>query len=384
MSRNWYSILIFSIILAPITLENSDGIGISSNYLFFALVPILLKLKFIKNDDGLINFIYLIISYLIGVAFNLIYYGFGEQEIIRQTVSVIASTLPLIFLFFNFKNHKGNFENAVIICSTLYSSIVLAYFIVFWFFESGHAFMVKEYLGVHITDWPQRYVLVIFAGFYFSLSRVNQKFYYKLLSVVFFLVILLTYLRAAYLAIAISFIFYYLYSPRIGVLKIIMSHWKSVFILIILALAIFLEGSVGSIFEYFMATFNALFSDGSTPASDATRLNIWISALEVLKVNPITGNGGGGIYLYDPEFGSYHNQFIDILTRFGIVGLVIHFYYNYRIFKNPNITPAISAILIAYLVFGLVHETIKLSYGAVIFYFLLSLSYSDKYKETVN
>jgi O-antigen ligase len=385
MIRDWFAILIFSIILLPITIANGDGVGISSNYLFIILIPVLMGFNFIKNNDAIINIIYLIIAYSIGFILNIAYYNFGERELVSQALSMVVSALPLVFLFFNFENQRINFEKAVILCSTIYSIFVIYFFMYAWFSGVHNPFAIKEYLGVHLPDWPQRYVLVIFAGFYFSLLNINKGFTPKLTSLLLFIVIILTYLRAAYLALIVSIIFYYLYNFKLDKSKGIRAFnvfWSLLFYGVsILILLIAFEDSIGNIFEYIMQTVYSQFSDGDIPNSDSTRINIWSSAIEVLKVNPITGNGGGGIYLYDKDFGSYHNQFIDILTRFGIIGLIIYFYYSYRIFIKSKIHPANLAILISYLVFGMAHETIKFSYGAVIFYFLVSLTYFEKYKK---
>lgn len=377
MIRDWFSILIFSIILAPITIANEDGVGISSNYLFIILIPILMGINIIKNNEAIINIIYFIIAYFIGFILNITYYNMGEKELVSQALSLVAATLPLVFLFYNFENQRLNFEKAVILCSTVYSIFAVFVFMDAWFSEKQDPFLIKENMGEHLPDWPQRYVLVIFAGFYFSLSNLNKGFTAKLTSFILFIVIILTYLRAAYLALIVSIFFYCFYKLKESI-KIISAKliffYSAIFFFIILTI----ENSTLVILDYVMQTVYAQFRGGDIPASDQTRINIWSSAIDVLRINPITGNGGGGIYLYDKDFGSYHSQYIDVLTRFGIIGLMIYFYYNYRIFKNSKKCPANMAILIAYLVFGFAHETVKFSYGAVIFYMILSFTYNKK------
>jgi O-antigen ligase len=104
--------------------------------------------------------------------------------------------------------------------------------------------------------------------------------------------------------------------------------------------------------------------------------------LDFLAISPLTGFGGAGIYVLSSEYSSAHNQFFDFLIRFGIVGLILFIYFNIRIIKHFWFRePYVVALIMTYFVFGLAHETTKYSYGAVIFFYLLSLTYSQNFKE---
>ena len=110
--------------------------------------------------------------------------------------------------------------------------------------------------------------------------------------------------------------------------------------------------------------------------SEATRLYIWKKSINIiLQESVFSGTGFGGVYLILPGFGSSHSQYVDQFVRAGLVGFVFYLYFCFRILYYFRRDTAIVSGFVAFLVFGLFHETIKLTYGAFLFYILLNKTY---------
>jgi O-antigen ligase len=110
-------------------------------------------------------------------------------------------------------------------------------------------------------------------------------------------------------------------------------------------------------------------------AADQSRYMLWLTMLSILKYHPLTGTGFAGIYLFNPTQGSSHSQIMDVLFKMGIIGALGFLYMYYYLLKHYyKVYPAVFTGLIGVFVFGAVNETIKLSYGAALFFILLNLA----------
>jgi O-antigen ligase len=135
--------------------------------------------------------------------------------------------------------------------------------------------------------------------------------------------------------------------------------------------------------EYFSnRLFSSRWEDGSSnwafsnpKSSEGYRLVLIMTILEYVASNPIFGSGFLGIWIIlEDQIGSAHGQFNDILFRTGIVGLLTYLFLTYKLglflYKNDM---GLFLGFIGILVYGLVHETFKLSQGAFILAFLLGM-----------
>jgi len=97
--------------------------------------------------------------------------------------------------------------------------------------------------------------------------------------------------------------------------------------------------------------------------------------VEFVLHNPLTGSGYLGSWiLFDDLSGSAHNQYLDVLFRTGIVGFFAYLWLLYRLlrFLKHN-EPSLFFGVVGVLIYGLFHETFKLSQGAFILSFMLGM-----------
>lgn len=117
---------------------------------------------------------------------------------------------------------------------------------------------------------------------------------------------------------------------------------------------------------------------GEAESSEGFRLHLVQLVVEYLTVHPFIGSSYQGLYLMFEEFragGSFHNQYLDVFARTGLVGGSLWVLALWRIFRFTRFDPALRAGLIAVIVYGAFHETFKESQGSVVFAVLFSLSY---------
>ena len=109
--------------------------------------------------------------------------------------------------------------------------------------------------------------------------------------------------------------------------------------------------------------------------SAATRLIYWKAILNVLKNNPLTGTGFGGIYLFYREIGSAHSEYMDILLRTGLIGFAFYLFLWYKLLTfYKKIDLAIYSACWGIFIFGLFQETTKLPYMAFVFFTLFNFT----------
>lgn len=372
--------------LAPITYKNSEGLGISVNYVYFLLIPLINKFKFFKNTTVLIAFLVFGMCFLMSIPNNYFYIGIAPSLFWQQCISLIIFILPFFLLCLDLNDIEFSFAKALVIASFIYSLCSLVIFISIAGGNGINPFVIKELMGDVVPDWPQRYVLVLIAGFFFSMDdRLNSKFI-GLVRLVILFSIFVTFLRAAYLAVVAGY-FSYIYvnfkSRRFaafGFKTAIYAVFFLVFVLLFLSFIPELLDAGLSIIDYFMGSVNSIIGERQEyNVSDQARLDMLSGALD--RVNPLFGLGGGGIYFIMPDVGSSHNQYLDYYVRFGLFGLAFFVYFNYRLIAFYwKSKPWVIGVVISYLVFGVAHETTKFSYGSFIFFVLLSLTYfSDRF-----
>ena len=378
--QNFQAILVFILCLIPISIVNSDGIGVSVNYLFIILLPLLAGLMFKHNSFALFATLSYVFCYLVAFIFNAFILQLNENQLMRVFLSFTLATASYVILFLDLRKYERQFYGAVVTVSVIYSICVFVAFVVVASESGINPFAMKQQLSNYLFDWPQRYVLVLFAGFFFT-PLLNIK---PLISVLFRLVmvsaIALTFLRAAYLALFVGLIFELILANRKKNVKLrrLRFYQKAFFtsvlvFLLVKYLPVEIVESLGLIVSYLGDSItNIVSSNQIEHESDSIRVDIITNA--IARINPLSGLGGGGIYLVYPEAGSAHNQLLDAYNRFGILGVFIYLSINVMLLKRYKYSAPVIGLIICYLIFGFAHETLKLSYGAFIIFFLLSIS----------
>jgi len=115
-------------------------------------------------------------------------------------------------------------------------------------------------------------------------------------------------------------------------------------------------------------------------SSEGYRLYMLRTILTFISNHLFTGSGFLGVWiLFSDLSGSTHNQYSDILFRTGILGFSFYLYFIIKIIKYTYTEHKdLFFGLIGVIIYGLFHETFKLSQGGFIFSFLLALSFQKK------
>ena len=86
--------------------------------------------------------------------------------------------------------------------------------------------------------------------------------------------------------------------------------------------------------------------------------------------------------LFEDRVGSAHGQFNDVLFRTGIIGLFVYLFLLYKLGKFLlHNHMGLCLGFIGIIVYGLFHETFKLSHGAFVLAFLFGLYATHKRKK---
>ena len=91
--------------------------------------------------------------------------------------------------------------------------------------------------------------------------------------------------------------------------------------------------------------------------------------------NPFTGSSYVGVWsLFENREGSTHSQYLDVLFRVGFIGFFVYMFILFKIlgFLYKQDTGMFLGF-IGILVYGLFHETFKLSQGGFMLAFLLAM-----------
>lgn len=103
--------------------------------------------------------------------------------------------------------------------------------------------------------------------------------------------------------------------------------------------------------------------------------------INFVSQHPLTGSGFLGVWIMmDNKEGSAHSQYLDILFRIGIIGFFVFIFFICRIacylyLRDPGLFVGFIGILL----YGVFHETFKLSQGGFIFAFLIAIYEQHKH-----
>ncbi len=391
-----FLILLFFLFLFPFSFKTSQG-GISANYLFvlFSIFVIVFRGYFIKPSRDI---------YLIFIFYVLLYFIFTLLDIYNNDIYLRRTLSFLVFI--------SIFSFSFIRISKIYYDAFFASLLFLALYLCIHSIYTYFLLGGEELGWSAKAILgtsrygfvYTFVIFYILLNKYNlffKSFFIPLLTIGCFL----TYSRSSFLALfltAILLITTYIFSifknkSKKQIIKILIS----IFIGIIIVNVILYNFFYNVYYYYFFRGFLLLFDlhgeeDGfnifNYKSSEGYRFMILNIIIDYLNYKNNLGTGFLGIwYINLPEYvnqvdgtsifiGSAHSQYFDLLLRTGYLGFVLFlyiilkilvFYYNYNI--------GIFWGLLSVLIYSFFHETFKLSYGAFIISFLISIYSNDYY-----
>jgi O-antigen ligase len=368
----------FGICLFPLSIEQ-NGVGMSANYLF-VLTPLahllsgkrLIKLPYIFK-------LYLLICtviFVIALTYQINFYEHTVRRVASYMIFVSVLTLPTV----NFTEKMTySFFLGVIGISLIISMTAIIGLITYGELNPAE---LKGEIGT------QRIGFVYIFGFWILTWIINKRQYDVLqkmllisLIIIILLGIILTFSRAAYLSFVSSLLFYYY--AKIRKTKISIKNFFNLLISFLFVVSgFFTLGLIyPELYKFLDQRFFQIFQDGnlSTTLSDSEtsegyRVTTWMEIFEFVLRNPVTGSGFLGSWVYLPDQGSSHSEYIDKFTRLGMFGFIVYVIllkkiYSFLLEKHLYLFAAFGGGL----TYGFFHETFSLSQGAVIFSFILVL-----------
>lgn len=374
------------------------GSFVSINYLLIFLFCIASIKTFEKWDPVLCVYVlFCCLSYLLGM---FVFSNFDSDFLLRQLISFIIFLLPLFILFVRVPCSIDDICRVVFVASILYSAYELWIVVTHGVLSIEDSFDVRAYLADFIPEYPQGYIIVILFSVFYGFRRIAHNFYYFPAVLLLLFSVYISFTRAAWLGLAMGFIAYFFAAIQQGRhdVKPRWIYYKFVWLSLIgislfsLVLIIMTNSIISeNIFLHANRTSDALIGfmfepQGFNPeGSEGVRLQIWSAIIDIIARNPVTGTGFAGTNLFLGEnWGTAHSQYMDILLRTGLIGLGFYFFLwikNMRYYFN---NPGIFAGLVSLFILGLFQETTKLSYGALLFFLLLSHVYSGASIKTPN
>lgn len=371
-------ILWFVVLLLPLSLT-FDGTGVSANYLFALLL--LSPRGFRRNNEILLYCAFMVLAFVWGVLF---FSGLDPSFLFRQVTSFLLAMIAIVVVLVRLAVTMEEFLTAVVFAAAAYSAYAILMTLTHGFSLSD-IYAIKGLLRPYVADWPQRYVVVLLLGLFVAISRFLEGIRWQLAFGLILTTIFLTFTRAAWIATGLGAFAYVLARPR----RVRPTLRRTGRVTYGIAGAVILGGlmwqvsdgliraAIGQVIEN---TIGALTFEEATPgSSEGLRTALFFSLIDVVFRSPIVGTGFAGAYLVIPDSGSAHGQYLDVLLRTGIVGLLLYLRFWQRLFAHyVRVHRGVFAGLIAIFSFGVFHETTKLTYGAVIFAVLLNKMYEAR------
>jgi len=373
------TILIFALFLQPFHYG-----AVSANYLFifFPFFIIIYKQRLIIPSISILFCICLFFSILfIGFISQPEYLQFGT----RRIISFILFMFMFSFLFIPIDEK--------LVYAFKISIIVASLFVMLPFIFSL-ASVGPENLGWGSKSeyGAQRYGFIYIMAFWLVLMFKHKSKFILGLKIILLptiiIGILILFNRSSIVSFFGSMVIYFLYKTIIhksSMRKKICFICFSIIVVYAFFLAIsnyapfiitFFEKRLFLIFE-FSGTSGLVFQD---TGSEGYRIDMLKRIIDYLSNNILIGSGFLGVWvLFSDLSGSAHNQYTDILFRTGILGFSFYLYFIIKIIKYTYTKHKdLFFGLIGVMIYGLFHETFKLSQGGFIFSFLLALSFQKK------
>ena len=382
LSISFY-IFIFIVFLIPYSIS-----GLSANYSFILLPLIIIFLsgKIKKPSENFIIFIlFFFIILLIGTIYQFELFKYLDRRLISFFIFMTMFSYIVIDID---KDKINSFKIAVLLIVLYFVILKIGKFIVFTEAEKGN---LKFYVGS--SRYGFVYLLAFWIVYFYKPSSKLLSILKKLTVILILAGIFITYSRTTILSLLISFSLFYLTvlfrRDKKFFNKVI---YFSLTPLILVILLILMQKLFADTYNYFSDTFFIYFSiDGlfnflerfdNIKTSEGFRLFLLGKIINYVTFNPFTGSGFLGCWImFDDLKCSAHNQYADVLFRTGFIGFYIYLYILYKVFiylkdNHQDLFYGFVSIL----VYGLFHETFKLSQGAFILSFMIGMMVTSKRK----
>lgn len=417
----WLTVFTF---LLPVSL-NVGGSSVSANYSFLTLLYFLAPLqswpRLLLLAAG-----YAVLSYLSGALFaanatsDFHFRQFISFFLFLGTLLIAAVRLPFGF---------PTFARATVVASGVYS-VWVAIAIIASGISITNPGMVKSILVEWVPDWPQRFITVVMLGFFLALllARKSSRWlfvaglcgfcvivgqgrasYLAMLGAITLLALL--YLRARdwkglrnlIYALLLATVVVAAFAGR-GIDDLLLSQERgasnassllleeSADILRLPAIEDFPKNiekvipqtnskpSLPPAIEEFPKDAETMIEHNYAEGGEASgkiRLGIWSILLNrMIDDRMWFGSGFAGPYLFDAAMGSAHSQYVDILFRTGPLGLILYLgLWVVVVWRCFRYSVELGVAMLAWFIFGFFNETTKYSYGAFLFFSLLSFAW---------
>jgi O-antigen ligase len=377
----------FTFFLFPFSLAIGNE-GLSANYafVFFPLLLIVNNSYLKRPPDFILLYLVLFTSiFLVATVYQIEFIDFFP----RRIISFILFIIMFSYLFIDIDETMVNsFKLAIVIIATYFA--FTTFYKYFATDASAIGFAAKGEIG------SQRFGFVYLAAIWLCWFYKTKSFFstfvrYSLILII-LIGLLLTFSRSGIVALGTSVFFFILNNFLIWIKKPNFNGAiKFVKFFTFFSFIFFFLGAIFPVlFEFFDVRLFSFFSGNGketvdlvdSDSSEGFRVFLFYTAVEFVSNNPFTGSGFLGIWvLFNDLSGSAHNQYLDIFFRTGYLGFFAYMYLLYWILeylfkKDRSLFWGVFGIV----VYGLFHETFKLSQGAFIFSFLLGMVGSDKKK----
>lgn len=298
--------------------------GIFVANLFFVLL--LFRNRYIRCANKKSIFLlslFLIWTCISAIAFFLDYRYFTERNIVQMIFNV-----QYVFLCLDIKYDKEKFEKNYIGCS-----LVLCIYMIVMFLYTG---TYREIVSIFYTGrmwgegliqgWPNSTALPIIYALFLVFKDKNIKFR-KILISVFFITTILTTSRACILAATAIIVYFVAVRGRKISLNVVLSI-VAVSTVVILIFMYFIKHNEGLAYRFSVKW---------------DRQEILRAVIDYSTRRPITGYGGNSFDIVYDLFGSNvtrynwdhtHNTALELILRYGYVGLVLFTYFMISVFKK--------------------------------------------------
>jgi O-antigen ligase len=274
------------------------------------------RITFVKNSTPIV-FLSLFITW---VTLTTSFYALFSGDIDTRNITQYLFNLQYFVLIVLIKFKVKSFENSIYYFSILLSIIIIGIIVTQGI--SLASLRENEVLNSNIPGYPNATPVPLLVALWLSFKR-EKIIWSKLLFIV---ALVLTGSRGAYLGLILVVLYF-------GYKKLKTSKYY----LIIFPFVIFL---LFSSFVYFVSL-NPLIVEQMTRSYD--RLDIFKTTMAYVELNPITGYGGNTIaQIQDVKinFSPYknwlhtHNWILEILLRYGIVGILLFLGFLLSIFNS--------------------------------------------------
>lgn len=362
----------------------------SINFSYLILFVVFLSLTYCKVNWRASIIFWAAALYFVSVLIVALAFRFIENEpylMSRTIISFFILCSPFLFFFFYpTRAFKDILCNALVVVGAVYSLHST-----FVFFVTGSGKLAIGSSHDIVILLPALSIVC------YRILDVNCRSTWAtyLLCLLIFSGCLMTYSRAAFVALCV-FILFLLFNSirRVSIRKL---QKFLLFVFLLLAWITFYP----SLFTYFLETTfqrwfldNALLSvlDGSASVGGATseseRLSYWKMAYEYTAESYFLGSGYLGMWIIgDPNFtgktmfgttqitGSTHSLYVDVFFRTGILGLCFYCYNLAVILKRlSNKNMVYCGAFLAILVACLFNESVKMGHGAAALAFFILIS----------